>query len=92
MAAGIFTTANIWKSFFAGGCDIISTLAPLWYANYDSSGQLNSDPSFADFISFGGWQGASLKQTAGEVHVTNLCGNSGWHAFIDIDANYPAPV
>jgi len=36
---GIFSTANIWKSFFVGGCDTLWNLSiPLWYDNYDSYG------------------------------------------------------
>jgi len=40
----IFSTARIWRQFFGSSCDTFATdtNAPLWYANYDSTGQVHS--------------------------------------------------
>jgi len=90
---GIFSTANIWKSFFGNNCDNVFLELPLWYADYDTTGHVNSDPSGTDFVSFGGWVQPSIliKQIGGNVHVTSLCGNPTWHAFIDIEAYVSPP-
>jgi len=49
---------------------------------------LNSDPSPNDYVSFGGWAQPTFKQIGGDVHVTPLCNNPNWHAFIDIDVAF----
>jgi len=81
----VFSTANIWQQYFGNSCDFIasSTGALLWYANYETNGQVNSVQSYDDFTSFGGWTTPFLKQTGGNMTVS-LCNNPVWnHAFID---------
>ena len=80
---GVFSTANIWNQFFGGSCDIGASGIPLWYADYTTNGQVDSTTSYDDFVSFGGWASASLKQVGGNVTITSLCGHSTWHAYID---------
>jgi len=63
-------------------------MATLWFADYNTSGQMNSDPSPTDFVPFGGWVSPVMKQIGGDVHVTSLCNNPNWHVFIDIGINY----
>jgi hypothetical protein len=67
---------------------------PLWYADYDTTGHLNSAPYSGDFVPFGGWMRPPvlIKQIGGNVHVTSLCGNPTWHAFIDIEAYVSSPI
>lgn len=86
---GVFSTAHIWEKFFGSNCDSIAGLNGgtwLWYANYNSSGQVDSIRSFDDFVPFGGWTVGSsfltMKQVGGNVTVP-LCGSSTWHAFVD---------
>jgi len=86
----IFSTANIWKKFFGSNCDYIggSGWPALWYAHYNSNGNLDQTESFEDFVSFGGWNitefgpGAFLKQVAGNKKIM-LCGNPLWHVLAD---------
>jgi len=82
---GVFSTANIWGRFFGTACDSIgggSSNIALWYANYHTDGQVDSNQSFFDFVPFGGWSYPNLKQTQGNTTATNLC-NSGWHVYLD---------
>ena len=51
----------------------------LWYG----AGELNFNPSFNDFVPFGGWKAPVVKQIYGNVTVPLLCGTKDWHAFID---------
>jgi len=80
---GIFSTAKIWNSFFGNSCDIVGTGSPLWYADYNTTGNVDPTLSFADFIPFGGWTAPFIKQVGGNITVANLCGHPLWHAFID---------
>jgi hypothetical protein len=80
---GIFTTANIWKQLFGNSCNIWATGVPLFYANYQTNGRVNSNLDYTDFKTFGGWTSAGLKQVGGSVTVTSLCGFPTWRAFID---------
>lgn len=87
---GVFTTANIWNSFFGSTCSTFAgdTGAQLWYADYDSTGNVNSVQSFDDYVSFGGWsyaaQNLGMKQVGKSTTVPLLCGHTAWHALIDI--------
>jgi len=68
--SGVFSTAHIWESYFGNDCNSISTVTKyLWYANYNSSGQVNSTSSFNDFVPFGGWKSPDLKQVGGSITV-----------------------
>jgi hypothetical protein len=79
---GVFSTANIWASFFGHTCDFIGNYYSLWYADYDIHGQVNPGQDFNDFVSFGGWTAPSIKQTQGNTTATSLCGNA-WHVYLD---------
>lgn len=56
--SGIYSSASQWKPI-TGDSHSFSSL-PLWYAHYDSN------PSFSDFSSFGGWSKPAIKQYAGD--------------------------
>ena len=64
---GVYTSNSQWSPI-TGNSKILSSL-PLWYAHYESPG----NPSFSDFVPFGGWSKPSVKQYAG---TTSLCGCS----------------
>ena len=80
---GVFSTANIWKQFFGSSCDIGVSGIPLWYADYTTTGHVDSTVAYDDFVPFGGWTSPSLKQVGGNVTITPLCGHSKWHSYID---------
>jgi hypothetical protein len=81
---GVFSTAHIWQNFFGTSCTSIpSTGAFLWYAIYNKSGKLQNVASFGDFIPFGGWTLAYMKQVQGNQTIS-LCNHQNWHAFVDI--------
>ncbi|KAH3768092.1 glycoside hydrolase family 25 protein [Pelomyxa schiedti] len=67
---GVYTNKNMWTlimgSSYTGGAGY-----GLWYAHYDDN------PSFSDFVAFGGWTSPSIKQYQG---TTTLC-NTG----VDLD-------
>jgi len=70
-----------------GGGSIGPTHVSLWYARYNTSGQVDPTPSFDDYIPFGGWEvsAANLKQkqVGGNVTLTNFCNHLDWHLEID---------
>jgi len=85
----VFSTATIWESFFGNTCNSIASIAPyLWYAHYNSSGQVDPTQSFDDYVVFGGWEvnvsvaTPFMKQVGGNATLT-LCNNSDWHARVD---------
>jgi len=87
---GVFTTPRIWSSYFGTSCDSVADLAgynSLWYADYNTHGQVDPNQSMNDFVPFGGWIHAYDKQVGGNMTVT-LCGNPKWHAFIDLLWSY----
>ncbi|EFA86220.1 hypothetical protein PPL_00782 [Heterostelium album PN500] len=67
---GVYTSESQWEPImgsWTGGADY-----PLWYAHYDNN------PSFSDFVPFGGWKKPHAKQYEGSV---SDCG-------IGVDLNY----
>jgi len=96
--AGVFSTPYLWNKYFGTSCDMIGTTkyghgatgtthTYLWYARYNTSGQVDPTPSFDDYIPFGGWEvsAANLKQkqVGGNVTLTNFCNTPGWNIEID---------
>ncbi|KAH3744709.1 glycoside hydrolase family 25 protein [Pelomyxa schiedti] len=67
---GVYTSKSQWQpimgSSYTGGAAY-----PLWYAHYDNN------PSFSDYVAFGGWTTPSVKQYEG---TTSLCNQS-----VDLD-------
>jgi hypothetical protein len=59
---GIYSSIHMWTTWMStdpNGCTSGSSL-PLWYPHY----QKPADPSFDDFVEFGGWTKPSIKQYA----------------------------
>jgi hypothetical protein len=88
-APGVFSTANIWKSFFGNSCDSIGTSTTwLYYAIYGRDGQVSSTKSFDDFVPFGGWTVAGgnvyIKKVGSDVAIPALCGNPALQANVDL--------
>jgi GH25 family lysozyme M1 (1,4-beta-N-acetylmuramidase) len=73
--AGIYASRYMWESIMGSqkACAGLSS-HPLWYAHYDKN------PSFSDFVAFGGWTHPYMKQYIGD---TTLCGAG-------VDYNYHA--
>jgi GH25 family lysozyme M1 (1,4-beta-N-acetylmuramidase) len=69
-AAGIYTSNSQWSPITGGSTQL--SKYPLWYPHYDNN------PSFSDFVPFGGWSKPAIKQYAG---TTSFCGAS-------VDLNY----
>ena len=67
---GIYTSKTQWDRIMNGTADF--GYPPLWYAHYDNN------PSFSDFVPFGGWKTPSIKQYVGDATV---CG-------VDIDKDF----
>ena len=82
-------TVHIWKQFFGISCNTFEAYkgAYHWYAHYDSTGNVTSTQSYADYVPFGGWKTGSpmvrIKQIGGNVTVPLLCGGPAWHTFVD---------
>jgi hypothetical protein len=67
---GIYTSKTQWDRIMNGTADF--GYPALWYAHYDNN------PSFSDFVQFGGWKAPSIKQYVGDATV---CG-------VDIDKDF----
>ena len=70
---GIYASRYMWETIFGSqsACTSVAS-TQLWYAHYDGK------TTFADFVAFGGWSKASIKQYQGD---TTLCGAG-------VDKNY----
>lgn len=69
---GIYTSKSQWTPI-AGGSTAFKTY-PLWYPHYESP----ANPSYSDWVPFGGWTTPAVKQYAG---TTSICSAS-------VDKNY----
>ena len=67
---GIYTSQRSWNPITGSTADFGSPA--LWYAHYDNN------PSFSDFVPFGGWKNPSIKQYVGDA---TECG-------VDVDKNF----
>jgi len=80
---GVFTTYNIWEKYIGSTCPTAGLRTfYVWYADYTTTGHVNTTQSFDDFKPFGGWGYPWLKQIGGNITV-KLCNNTNWHAFVD---------
>ena len=61
---GIYTSNSQWSPIAGGSSQFASY--PLWYPHYDSN------PSFSDFSSFGGWNSPSVKQYQGTSYQCDV--------------------
>eukprot|EP01105_Mastigella_eilhardi_P019969 TRINITY_DN4724_c0_g1_i1.p1 TRINITY_DN4724_c0_g1~~TRINITY_DN4724_c0_g1_i1.p1 ORF type:complete len:255 (-),score=58.17 TRINITY_DN4724_c0_g1_i1:61-825(-) len=72
IVSGVYTNQYMWTtimgSSFSGGASY-----PLWYAHYDSN------PSFSDFETFGGWTSPSIKQYQGTHTVCDTGLDADWY-------------
>lgn len=70
----MYASHYMWGTIFGSFdyCAQVATGTPLWYARYDNN------PSFSDFLPFGGWKVPNVKQYKG---TSELCGAS-------VDRNY----
>ena len=69
---GMYTSKSQWSQL-CGTSSQFSYL-PLWYPHYENP----ANPTYSDFVSFGGWKSPSIKQYQG---TTSLCG-----AGVDLNA------
>jgi hypothetical protein len=73
----IFSTALSWKKIFGNSCNNFKASNPAYliYANYDSTGKLNTTKTLDDFIPFGGWQKneVMLKLISGGAKIPLNC-------------------
>lgn len=63
ISIGVYTSNSQWSPI-TGNSKILGNL-PLWYAHYDNN------PSYSDFVPFGGWSKPAIKQYEG---TQSLCG------------------
>jgi hypothetical protein len=56
----------------------------LVYANYGLNGRIVPTRQFNDFTPFGGWTDSNVKQFQGNVTIPLNCGETPWHAFVDL--------
>jgi hypothetical protein len=68
---GTYASEYMWGQVAGSGCTSASDTT-LWYAHYDGN------PSFSDFVPFGGWSKPNVKQYSG---TGSICG-------VGIDSNY----
>lgn len=57
---GIYTSNSQWSPI-TGGSSALSSF-PLWYPHYDW------DPSYSDWVPFGGWSRPAIKQYVGDTY------------------------
>lgn len=62
ISLGMYTSNSQWSPI-TGGSTAFKSL-PLWYPHYDNN------PSYSDWVSFGGWTQPSIKQYCG---TTSIC-------------------
>jgi len=83
----LFIQAAISQVQSYGACNTLGSITPavnLWFADYNTTGNVDQVLTFGDYSPFGGWSEASLKQIGGNVTI-NLCDIVGWTAFVDFD-------
>jgi GH25 family lysozyme M1 (1,4-beta-N-acetylmuramidase) len=56
LVCGVYSNQNEWSSIFGSAAFSYGATLPLWYAHYDGQ------PTFDDFIPFGGWGRPTIKQ------------------------------
>lgn len=64
---GMYTSKNSWSTIAGTNSDF--SFLPLWYPHYENT----PNPTYSDFVSFGGWTTPNVKQYAG---TTSVCGAS----------------
>lgn len=65
ISLGIYSSASQWNPIM--GSSTKFSYLPLWYPHYDNN------PSYSDWVSFGGWSKPSIKQYIG---TTSICSAS----------------
>jgi GH25 family lysozyme M1 (1,4-beta-N-acetylmuramidase) len=68
---GIYTSASQWGPIMGGWTG--ASQFPLWYAHYDDN------PSFSDFVPFGGWSSPNIKQFVGDATVCGMGVDENWY-------------
>jgi hypothetical protein len=68
---GIYTSASQWNPIMGGSTKF--SYLPLWYAHYDNN------PSFSDFVAFGGWTKPNIKQYKGTTSVCSASVDYNWY-------------
>jgi GH25 family lysozyme M1 (1,4-beta-N-acetylmuramidase) len=68
---GIYTSKSQWDPIMGGSTQF--SKYPLWYPHYDSN------PSFSDFVSFGGWKTPSIKQYKGTTTTCSASVDLNWY-------------
>ena len=71
---GVYSSIHMWTSYMAdertpNACAVAADL-PLWYPHY----QTPPDPSFSDFVEFGGWPKPAAKQFYDGLTPGGMCG------------------
>ena len=75
-SVGIYSSQYMWSSIMGSqkACAGLSAY-PLWYAHYDKN------PSFSDFVGFGGWTKPHMKQYEGDVTMCSAGVDKNYHAW-----------
>jgi len=69
---GVYASEYMWSSIAGSGCHAGADAgAPVWYPHYDNN------PSFSDWVPFGGWSSPAMKQY-----------NTGTSCDIGVDYNW----
>ncbi len=69
LSCGVYVTKHQWEDLFGDDNFSYGSELPLWYAHYENT----PNPSFSDFVPFGGWTAPYAKQYTG---TTSKCGMS----------------
>ncbi|CAI5450240.1 unnamed protein product [Caenorhabditis angaria] len=72
---GIFTSSDDWKMVTGNTLEFASMGLKLWYYSGDSNG------NFDDFVAFGGWKAADVKQTVLNQNVDGAKVNLDYYKF-----------
>ena len=73
LPVGIYVSSSAWTTIMGANCKDFSRF-PLWYAHWESP----QNPSFSDFVPFGGWTQPSRKQFAGNETRAGVVYDSNW--------------
>lgn len=65
-SCGVYASSRQWSDVFGSTSYTYGNDLPLWYPHYDN------DPSFDDFVAFGGWSSPLVKQYDGTSTICNF--------------------
>lgn len=71
---GVYASRYMWNLIYGSydACPQAAFEMPLWYPHYDTN------PSFSDFVPFGGWSTPTIKQYQGTSAVCGISVDRNW--------------